>query len=234
MKNVFKLLIITLCCAAISSLTACLNSDDDDNSIDTATQKQYQTYMSGSYSGKMYFYKTTGTNAQSPVKYDSLSATCYVQADSTMQLRAYDSNGSNKKIINCLDSAIVVSSSNSTCQPLFEALRDADAEANKVSMYYNIPTKAYVQTNSISFINTMLIEKKLTYSDKEHYVYFWFEPYTYGTWTSSPSRTLQTVMYLRNIYVADTRKDINQLGSVTPLSSSYFRQIFVALNLKSL
>lgn len=232
MKNVFKLLTIALCCAAVSSLTACLNSDDDDRSIDAATQKQYQTYMSGSYSGKMRFYKASTTNSQSLVKYDSLDASCYVQADSTMQLRAYDANRNNKRIINCLDSAIVVSSSNSTYQPLFEALRDADAEANKVSMYYNIPTKAYVQTNSISFINTMLIEKKLTYGDKEHYVYFWFEPYTYGTWTSSPSRTLQTVLYLRNIYEADTQKTINQLGSATPLSSSYFRQIFIALDLK--
>lgn len=232
MKNLFKLFILTLCCASAMSLASCINSDDSDNSIDTETQKQYQGYMQGSYSGKMRFYKVSETNSQSLVKYDSLYAQCYVKADSTMSLTAYSTDGGDRKIINCLDSAIVVSSGNTTYQDLFEAIRDADSEADKVSVYYNIPSTNCVQTNGLYFITSMLIEKKLTYGDKEHYVYFWFEPYQYGVWTSSTSRSLQTVMYLRYIYEADTQKTISQLGSMSPLSSSYFRNIYVALDLQ--
>lgn len=232
MKNLFKLFILMLCCASAVSLTSCLNSDDGDTSIDAATQKQYQSAMSGSYSGKMRFFKVSEINSQSLVRYDSLYAQCYVKSDSTMQLTAYSTDGDNKRIINCLDSAIVVSSNNTTYKDLFEAIRDADSEADEVSVYYYIPNTNYVQTSSLCFITTMMIEKKLTYGDKEHYVYFWFEPYSYGIWTSSTSRSLQTALYLKYIYEADTQKTISQLGSMSPLSSSYFRTIYIALELQ--
>lgn len=228
MKNLFKLFTVLLCGIASVTLTSCLNSDNEDTSIDVTTQKTYQSAMSGSYSGKIRFWKPSDKASQL-VRYDSLDAMCYVKADSTIQLSAY---GGSKKIINCLDSAIIADGSNAKYKDLFEALRNANTEAEKISMYYYIPNTNCVQSNSLSFITTLMIEKKLTYGDATHYVYFYFEPYSYGYWASSSSRSLSAAMYLRYVYEADSQKTISQLASMTPLSSSYYRTIYISLALK--
>ena len=78
--------------AVAMCVTSCLSNEDD--SLDYATQKQYQQIMAGPQTGKIRFYRQQGTRAyvgqQTLVKYDSTKFTSwYIGSDSTITINDF-------------------------------------------------------------------------------------------------------------------------------------------------
>ena len=77
--------------AVAMCVTSCLSNEDD--SLDYATQKQYQQVMEGPQTGKIRFYRQQGTRAyvgqQTLVKYDSIPANWYIGSDSTITINNF-------------------------------------------------------------------------------------------------------------------------------------------------
>lgn len=224
MKNLFKLIIALFCCTAAVSLTSCL-SDDESSTIDAATQKSYQQRMAGSYYGKARFYKSPANATSSYVltqKYDSTGVSWMVYSDSTITLSGLQASA--------LDSAIIVSDSNTKYESLFNALHDC-VTVPTVSISYAIPYSSYVTTSYIRYYVNMSVEVKLNYDNADHYVYFDF-----GTPSGNPGywdtqRQMEYYFVLSGIYISDTRiTNYSQLSKAVSLSSDYMRQIGVIVS----
>lgn len=223
MKNSFKLFILMFCCAAATTLTSCLGSDDD-STITLEQQKSYQASMAGPYSGKMRFYKapSTSTTSSSVEKYDSIvGASWMLKTDSTVTV--YNS------FVNKLDSAIIVSETNTANQALFEAIRDYTGTP-EVTMMYCVPYSSYVQDGGFYLWNSMWLSAKLNYNDADHYMYMYFPQWSSATCAWTTSRQMQLSFYLGAIYISDTKKALTELKSSEALSTSNWRTIGLTMS----
>ena len=223
MKNLLKLFTVVFCCFAAISMASCI-SEGEDTSIDEYTQKQYQTNMAGSYNGKIRLYKQRNSNSLNnngylDVQYDSLDAGIYVKSDSTITVSTYG----DKTLLNALDSAIIVTESNKTYEPLFDAIKNA-TEVPTVSMMYYIPGTNYIQGSQLGFLSSISIEGKVNYKDKEQYIYFFFQPASVGAATPS-TRALGFSHLLYRVYVSETKKTPYELNSMTYLGTDAVRAI---------
>lgn len=161
--------------AMAMSLASCINNDD--NTLDSATQKQYQTTMSGQYQGKVRFYypKTSNYTGETVYqKYDSISTSWYVNNDSTFVFDAFP--------IHMLDSAVVVDKSYTgdeaeKYRSLSKAISDLGESDPMVTLkcQYYIPSSGYVSNTAYNFIaGGYTITKNISFNGASHTVYFVF------------------------------------------------------------
>lgn len=205
---------------AATSLTSCLNNDDDFQGIDSETYKKYMTYMAGTYTGKTrFFYGEQKGNGFVPVKYDSIQNNSWiVSTDSIVRQTNFP--------INKLDSAITVpATDNSTSANDMRSLRSAISQLGPVNlraMYY-IPRASFVTDTQIHFyVNPYVYETKLKYSGQEHKIYFVFSSNYYGGEWDNSSRNFEYSMYLEHICID---KLVLNLTNIVP--TQYMRPILI-------
>lgn len=223
-KTNFKHLMMLFVCllGGMTFFASCI-SDDDDYSIDLATQQAYMQTMSGSYMGKVRMYYVNNFKQQL-VKYDSINTTWNVRRDSTLTLYDFP--------INKLDSAIYISpNSNNAEVTELRALQSAISAIktpSNLKCYYYVPTKSLVSSQWMQFIvNPIYFKQTLTYNGKQHDVYFVFRTGYYGGTFTTSSRQFEFNMYLQSISIDKEPKDYSN-----SIPSTYFRNILLTCNTK--
>ncbi len=220
MKN-FKSLFLLLVSVLVSSaaLTSC-NSDTEDYSIPYDKQMYYQSVMSGSYSGKLFFLQghdrteakldTIGEPSQSSWRVGS--------QDSSLVIRNFP--------INRLDSAINVPSSDNTSDAnTLRELRTAISQLSPqdVKCKYYVPGTDVVSTTSYGFyVNPYAIEKQVAFGGELHKVYFFFYNNYYGGRFDFSERYFRFNVVLGAIQI-DNSKSYDY-------TSPYFRRIYIICN----
>lgn len=226
MKN-FKNLLMTFIgiIAVAMCATSCLNSEDD--TIDAATQKRYQQIMQGMYTGKARFYQLKSIGSLSSqktyVKYDSISTSWDVNADSTFKINNFP--------VYMLDSAVVVEKTATGTEAekyraLNQAIRALKNSSEGYLMWtkarYVIPSSSWVSENVIQFmVQPYTIERTINFDGADHKVYFVFSPYTTGAF-SATNRKFQAQLALSAVC-------IDKLDSSHTVPSQFMNSIVVTL-----
>lgn len=227
MKN-FKNLLMTFIgiIAVAMCATSCLNSEDD--TIDAATQKRYQQIMQGMYTGNARFYQLKSIGSLSSqktyVKYDSISTSWDVNADSTFKINNFP--------VYMLDSAVVVEKTATGTEAekyraLNQAIRALKNSSEGYLMWtkarYVIPSSSWVSENVIQFmVQPYTIERTINFDGADHKVYFVFSPYTTGAF-SATNRKFQAQLALSAVC-------IDKLDSSHTVPSQFMNSIVVTLS----
>lgn len=226
MKN-FKNLLMTFIgiIAVAMCATSCLNSEDD--SLDYATQKQYQQVMEGPQTGKIRFYRQQGTRAyvgqQTLVKYDSIPANWYIGSDSTITINNFP--------VYMLDSAIIVNKDATgddavkyrSLNQAIRAMKDNPSQGfTKAKAIYAIPSTGWVSESVLQFmLQPLTIERTINFNGGDHKVYFVFNSYNVGAFSRS-TREAQASYTLSAIC-------IDQLSPQNAVPSTYFNSVGILL-----
>lgn len=217
-KNILLLLVCGI--IALASLSSCLNNDNNDYSIDAATQKKYMTTISmlSPYSNNARLYYSDGYNA---VKYDSIkgnSVYCRLSADSVLTIQNFP--------ICKLDSAIKISENETkgTYRELFDAIHNSKETVN-IKGLYCIPYSNWATTNGYQYLIAASAQFKVTYGGEEHNVLFDFDQtQSWGNYNAAQLSAGMSLV-LRAIYL--DYKDEKNYGS--RLNTNYFRAIQMIL-----
>ena len=175
--------------AVAMCVTSCLSNEDD--SIDYATQKQYQQIMEGSQTGKISFYRQQGTRAyagqQTLVKYGSIPANWYIGSDSTITINNFP--------VYMLDSAIIVNKDATgddavkyrSLNQAIRAMKDNHSQGfTKAKALYAIPSAGWVNESVLQFmLQPLTIERNINFNGGDHKVYFVFNSYNVGAFSRS-------------------------------------------------
>lgn len=211
--------------AVAMCVTSCLSNEDD--SLDYATQKQYQQVMEGPQTGKIRFYRQQGTRAyvgqQTLVKYDSIkNASWYIGSDSTITINNFP--------VYMLDSAIIVNKDATgddavKYRSLNKAIRDlknSSLGSENVKAFYAIPSTGWVSESVIQFMfQPTTIERTINFNGGDHKVYFVFNSYNVGAFSRS-TREAQASYTLSAIC-------IDQLSPQNAVPSTYFNSVGILL-----
>lgn len=211
--------------AVAMCVTSCLSNEDD--SIDYATQKQYQQIMEGPQTGKIRFYRQQGTRAyttqQTLVKYDSIPASWYIGSDSTITINNFP--------VYMLDSAIIVNKDATgddavKYRSLNQAIRAMKANHSqgftKAKALYAIPSAGWVNESVLQFmLQPLTIERTINFNGGDHKVYFVFNSYNVGAFSRS-TRVAQASYTLSAIC-------IDQLSQQNAVPSTYFNSVGILL-----
>lgn len=211
--------------AVAMCVTSCLSNEDD--SLDYATQKQYQQVMEGPQTGKIRFYRQQGTRAyvgqQTLVKYDSIPANWYIGSDSTITINNFP--------VYMLDSAIIVNKDATgddavKYRSLYQAIRamkDNPSQGfTKAKAIYAIPSTGWVSESVIQFmLQPLTIERTINFNGGDHKVYFVFNSYNVGAFSRS-TREAQASYTLSAIC-------IDQLSPQNAVPSTYFNSVGILL-----
>ena len=160
--------------AVAMCVTSCLSNEDD--SLDYATQKQYQQVMEGPQTGKIRFYRQQGTRAyvgqQTLVKYDSIPANWYIGSDSTITINNFP--------VYMLDSAIIVNKDATgddavkyrSLNQAIRAMKDNPSQGfTKAKAIYAIPSTGWVSESVLHFIlQPLTIERTINFNGGDHKV----------------------------------------------------------------
>ena len=200
--------------AVAMCVTSCLSNEDD--SLDYATQKQYQQVMEGPQTGKIRFYRQQGTRAyvgqQTLVKYDSIPANWYIGSD-------------------MLDSAIIVNKDATgddavkyrSLNKAIRAMKDNPSQGfTKAKAIYAIPSTGWVSESVLQFVlQPLTIERTINFNGGDHKVYFLFNIYNVGAFSRS-TREAQASYTLSAIC-------IDQLSPQNAVPSTYFNSVGILL-----
>ena len=210
--------------AVAMCVTSCLSNEDD--SLDYATQKQYQQVMEGPQTGKIRFYRQQGTRAyvgqQTLVKYDSIPANWYIGSDSTITINNFP--------VYMLDSAIIVNKDATgddavkyrSLNQAIRALKNSSLGSENVKAFYAIPSTGWVSESVIQFMfQPTTIERTINFNGGDHKVYFVFNIYNVGAFSRS-TREAQASYTLSAIY-------IDQLSPQNAVPSTYFNSVGILL-----
>ena len=210
--------------AVAMCVTSCLSNEDD--SLDYATQKQYQQVMEGPQTGKIRFYRQQGTRAyvgqQTLVKYDSIPANWYIGSDSTITINNFP--------VYMLDSAIIVNKDATgddavkyrSLNKAIRALKNSSLGSENVKAFYAIPSTGWVSESVIQFMfQPTTIERTINFNGGDHKVYFVFNSYTVGAFSRS-TREAQASYTLSAIC-------IDQLSPQNAVPSTYFNSVGILL-----
>ncbi len=220
MKKAKNLLLLLFCgIITAASFSSCFNNDNNDYTIDAATQKKYMTTISmlSPYANNARFYYETSYYYQ---KYDSIkgnSVYCNFRSDSTVSIT----------IPVCkLDSAIKVSENETkgTYRELFDALHNS-SETVAIKGLYCIPYSNWVTSASYTYVMAVSAQVKVTFGGKEHNVLFAFDSnQSWGSYNPT-SLTNGTSLLLAGIYI--DYKDEKDHG--TQVDANYWRKIQINL-----
>lgn len=210
--------------AVAMCVTSCLSNEDD--SLDYATQKQYQQIMAGPQTGKIRFYRQQGTRAyvgqQTLVKYDSIPASWYIGADSTITINNFP--------VYMLDSAIIVNKDATgddavkyrSLNQAIRALKNSSLGSENVKAFYAIPSTGWVSESVIQFMfQPTTIERTINFNGGDHKVYFVFNSYNVGAFSRS-TREAQASYTLSAIC-------IDKLSQQNAVPSTYFNRVGILL-----
>ena len=210
--------------AVAMCVTSCLSNEDD--SLDYATQKQYQQVMEGPQTGKIRFYRQQGTRAyvgqQTLVKYDSIHTNWYIGSDSTITINNFP--------VYMLDSAIIVNKDATgddavkyrSLNQAIRALKNSSLGSENVKAFYAIPSTGWVSESVIQFMfQPTTIERTINFNGGDHKVYFVFNSYNVGAFSRS-TREAQASYTLSAIY-------IDQLSPQNAVPSTYFNSVGILL-----
>lgn len=211
--------------AVAMCVTSCLSNEDD--SIDYATQKQYQQIMEGPQNGKIRFYRQQGTRAyatqQTLVKYDSIPASWYIGSDSTITINNFP--------VYMLDSAIIVNKDATgddavkyrSLNQAIRAMKENHSQGfTKAKALYAIPSAGWVNESVLQFmLQPLTIERTINFNGGEHKVYFVFNSYNIGAFSRS-TREAQASYTLSAIC-------IDQLSQQNAVPSTYFNSVGILL-----
>lgn len=211
--------------AVAMCVTSCLSNEDD--SIDYATQKQYQQIMEGLQNGKIRFYRQQGTRAyttqQTLVKYDSIPASWYIGSDSTITINNFP--------VYMLDSAIIVNKDATSDDAVkyrslnqaIRAMKDNHSQGfTKAKALYAIPSAGWVNESVLQFmLQPLTIERTINFNGGDHKVYFVFNSYNVGAFSRS-TREAQASYTLSAIC-------IDQLSQQNAVPSTYFNSVGILL-----
>lgn len=211
--------------AVAMCVTSCLSNEDD--SIDYATQKQYQQIMEGPQTGKIRFYRQQGTRAyagqQTLVKYDSIPASWYIGSDSTITINNFP--------VYMLDSAIIVNKDATgddavkyrSLNQAIRAMKDNHSQGfTKAKALYAIPSAGWVNESVLQFmLQPLTIERTINFNGGDHKVYFVFNSYNVGAFSRS-TREAQASYTLSAIC-------IDQLSQQNAVPSTYFNSVGILL-----
>lgn len=211
--------------AVAMCVTSCLSNEDD--SIDYATQKQYQQIMAGPQTGLIRFYRQQGTRAyvgqQTLVKYDSIkNASWYIGSDSTITINNFP--------VYMLDSAIIVNKDATgddavkyrSLNQAIRALKNSSLGSENVKAFYAIPSTGWVSESVIQFMfQPTTIERTINFNGGDHKVYFVFNSYNVGAFSRS-TREAQASYTLSAIC-------IDKLSQQNAVPSTYFNRVGILL-----
>ena len=211
--------------AVAMCVTSCLSNEDD--SIDYATQKQYQQIMEGPQTGKIRFYRQQGTRAyvgqQTLVKYDSIPASWYIGSDSTITINNFP--------VYMLDSAIIVNKDATgddavkyrSLNQAIRAMKDNYSQGfTTAKALYAIPSAGWVNERVLQFmLQPLTIERIINFNGADHKVYFVFNSYNVGAFSRS-TREAQASYTLSAIC-------IDQLSQQNAVPSTYFNSVGILL-----
>lgn len=210
--------------AVAMCVTSCLSNEDD--SLDHATQKQYQQIMAGPQTGKIRFYRQQGTRAyvgqQTLVKYDSIPANWYIGSDSTITINNFP--------VYMLDSAIIVKKDATgddavkyrSLNQAIRALKNSSLGSENVKAFYAIPSTGWVSESVIQFMfQPTTIERTINFNGGDHKVYFVFNSYNVGAFSRS-TREAQASYTLSAIC-------IDKLSPQNAVPSTYFNRVGILL-----
>lgn len=212
--------------AVAMCVTSCLSNEDD--SLDYATQKQYQQIMEGPQNGKIRFYRQQGTRAyagqQTLVKYDSIEhASWYIGSDSTITINNFP--------VYMLDSAIIVNKDATgddavkyrSLNQAIRAMKDNHSQGfTKAKALYAIPSAGWVNESVLQFmLQPLTIERTINFNGGDHKVYFVFNSYNVGAFSRS-TREAQASYTLSAIC-------IDQLSQQNAVPSTYFNSVGILL-----
>ena len=211
--------------AVAMCVTSCLSNEDD--SIDYATQKQYQQIMEGPQTGKIRFYRQQGTRAyvgqQTLVKYDSIPASWYIGSDSTITINNFP--------VYMLDSAIIVNKDATgddavkyrSLNQAIRAMKDNYSQGfTTAKALYAIPSAGWVNESVLQFmLQPLTIERIINFNGADHKVYFVFNSYNIGAFSRS-TREAQASYTLSAIC-------IDQLSQQNAVPSTYFNSVGILL-----
>lgn len=221
MNKTKNLLLVIVCgIIAVASFSSCINNDNNDYSIDAATQKKYMTTISmlSPYSNNARLYYSDGYNA---VKYDSIkgnSVYCRLSADSVLNIKNFP--------ICKLDSAINISENETkgTYRELFDAIHNSK-ETVDIKGLYCIPYSNWATTNGYQYLIAASAQFKVTYGGEEHNVLFAFDQtQSWGNYNAAKLSANMSLV-LGAIYL--DYKDEKNYGS--RLNTNYFRPIQLIL-----
>lgn len=211
--------------AVAMCVTSCLSNEDD--SLDYATQKQYQQIMEGPQTGKIRFYRQQGTRAyagqQTLVKYDSIPASWYIGSDSTITINNFP--------VYMLDSAIIVNKDATgddavkyrSLNQAIRAMKENHSQGfTKAKALYAIPSAGWVNESVLQFmLQPLTIERTINFNGGDHKVYFVFNSYNVGAFSRS-TREAQASYTLSAIC-------IDQLSQQNAVPSTYFNSVGILL-----
>ena len=211
--------------AVAMCVTSCLSNEDD--SLDYATQKQYQQVMEGPQTGKIRFYRQQGTRAyvgqQTLVKYDSIPANWYIGSDSTITINNFP--------VYMLDSAIIVNKDATgddavkygSLNLAIRAMKDNHQQGfTTAKALYAIPSTGWVSESVIQFmLQPLTIERTINFNGGDHKVYFVFNSCNVGAFSRS-TREAQASYTLSAIC-------IDQLSPQNAVPSTYFNSVGILL-----
>lgn len=211
--------------AVAMCVTSCLSNEDD--SLDHATQKQYQQIMAGPQTGKIRFYRQQGTRAyvgqQTLVKYDSIPANWYIGSDSTITINNFP--------VYMLDSAIIVKKDATgddavkyrSLNQAIRAMKDNHSQGFiKAKALYAIPSTGWVSESVLQFmLQPLTIERTINFNGGDHKVYFVFNRYNVGAFSRS-TREAQASYTLSAIC-------IDKLSQQNAVPSTYFNSVGILL-----
>lgn len=211
--------------AVAMCVTSCLSNEDD--SLDYATQKQYQQVMEGPQTGKIRFYRQQGTRAyvgqQTLVKYDSIPANWYIGSDSTITINNFP--------VYMLDSAIIVNKDATgddavkyrSLNKAIRAMKDNHSQGfTTAKALYAIPSTGWVSESVLQFmLQPLTIERTINFNGGDHKVYFVFNSYNVGAFSRS-TREAQASYTLSAIC-------IDQLSPQNAVPSTYFNSVGILL-----
>lgn len=211
--------------AVAMCVTSCLSNEDD--SLDYATQKQYQQIMAGPQTGKIRFYRQQGTRAyvgqQTLVKYDSIPANWYIGSDSIITINNFP--------VYMLDSAIIVNKDATgddavkyrSLNQAIRAMKDNPSLGfTKAKALYAIPSTGWVSESVLQFmLQPLTIERTINFNGGDHKVYFVFNSYNVGAFSRS-TREAQASYTLSAIC-------IDKLSPQNAVPSTYFNRVGILL-----
>lgn len=211
--------------AVAMCVTSCLSNEDD--SIDYATQKQYQQIMAGPQTGKIRFYRQSGTRAyvgqQTLVKYDSIPANWYIGSDSTITINNFP--------VYMLDSAIIVNKDATgddavkyrSLNQAIRAMKDNHSQGfTTAKALYAIPSTGWVSESVLQFmLQPLTIKRTIHFNGGDHDVYFVFNRYNVGAFSRS-TREAQASYTLSAIC-------IDKFSQQNAVPSPYFNSVGILL-----
>lgn len=221
MKKTKNYLLLLICgIVAAASFSSCFNDNDNDYSIDAATQKKYQTTIStlSPYANNARFYYASNFTVN---KYDSIkgnSVYCRFTADSTFQVTGIP--------VCKLDSAVKVgvNETKGTYRELFDAIHNS-TEMAVIKGYYCIPQSNWAQQNFLQYIVSLSIQAKLNYGGEDHNVLFAFNSsQSYGIYKSTDLSNGMSLV-LAAIYM--DYESVKKPGTQLPVD--YLRNIQITL-----